>query len=316
MKGAAMGIAESIPGVSGGTIAFITGIYDRLIFAIKAFDPKLIGIARKDGFGAVYKTVDGNFLVSLLVGMVFGLILGVFGVAYFLEYYPPVVWAFFFGLIVASVIYIGRQIEGWNIQRTVFLLLGAVIAYAITQLPLGEANSSLWFVFLCGAVAVSALMLPGISGSFILLILGMYQYILHDTFKEGVLSEHDPQALIIMITFGLGMLLGLASFSRVLSWAFKNYRQTTLAMLTGFMIGALHKVWPWRIPKTIMLEDGSILPFELGLEVDKVIQEANVLPARYASELLMSPYLVASIISLVVGFVGVFYLEKLGSEKV
>jgi len=316
MKGAAMGIAETIPGVSGGTIAFITGIYERLLNSIKAFDPSLVKTGRESGIKGIWEKIDGRFLTCLLGGMIIGLGIGILGVAWFLEHYPPVIWAFFFGLIIASIVYVASQIKGWNIILVTAFIAGAVIAYGITQVPIAQANDDLWFVFLCGALAVSALMLPGISGSFILLILGMYQFILHDTLKDGVISNQDPHSIVIMAVFGLGMILGLATFSRVLSWALKQYHGLTLAVLAGFMLGALGKLWPWRVPTIIMDEHGVVLDFVQGMEVDKIISEQNVAPAKYALEMGEPAFLVATIISAVVGFVFVLYLDRTSKVKI
>lgn len=310
-----MGIAETIPGVSGGTLAFITGIYDQLIESIKAFDPSLIGLFRKEGFGAVWAKINGNFLVNLMVGMVIGIGIGVVAVEHFLIEYPPIVWAFFFGLIIASIIYVGKQIKNWNIGTVIALILGAGIAFGITQLPIGATNESLWFVFLCGAVAVSALILPGISGSFILLILGMYSFILHDTLKEGLISNQDPHALLIMIVFGLGMVLGLATISRFLSWALKKHHNVTLALLTGFMIGALYKLWPWRVPTIVMNPDDERVAFVKGMEVDKVIKDINILPGDYFTQMGEPALLTAAIISLVVGFSLVMSIDYFSKEN-
>lgn len=305
-----MGVAETIPGVSGGTIAFITGIYEQLINSIKAFHPSLITTFRKDGFGAVWEKINGNFLVFLLGGMVLGLGFGLVAVDYFLTNYPPIVWAFFFGLIIASIIYVGKQIKNWNIGTVVVFLIGAAIAYGITILPIAQANENLLFVFFCGAVAVSALLLPGISGSFILLILGMYQFILHDTLKDGVLVQRDMHSIIIMATFGIGMIVGLALFSRVLSWALGKHHTITLAVLAGFMLGALNKLWPWRIPTVIMDEDGVVHNFVTGMHVDKIIKEVNVLPAQYSTELSEPAFVIPVIISLVIGFAVVMILDS------
>ncbi len=305
-----MGVAETIPGVSGGTIAFITGIYEQLIDTIKAFHPSLINTFRKEGFGAVWKEINGNFLIFLLGGMVVGIGIGIVAVEHFLAEYPPIVWAFFFGLIIASIIYVAKQIKNWNISTVIGFIAGAVVAYGVTQLPISQANDNLLFVFFCGAIAVSALILPGISGSFILLILGMYQFILHDTLKDGVISNQDPKAILIMAVFGVGLIVGLATISRIVSWAFKKYHNLTLAILAGFMLGALNKLWPWRIPTIITNEEGEVLNFVKGLEVDKVIKEINVLPANYISDLGEPSFLVPSIISLVIGFALVLILDN------
>jgi putative membrane protein len=315
LKGMAMGIAETIPGVSGGTIAFITGIYDELLESIKSFDPSLIALFKKEGFGAVWTKIHGNFLVNLLIGMVLGIGIGLVAIEYFLLTYPPVVWAFFFGLIIASVIYIGKQIKKWNAGIVVALVIGAAIAFGITQIPIAKTNESLWFVFVCGALAVSALILPGISGSFVLLILGMYSYILHDTFKEGLLSNMELSAFITMFVFGLGMIVGLATISRFLSWALHKHHNVTLSLLTGFMIGALYKLWPWRVPTVIVNAEDQVVPFTIGTEIDKVIKEINVLPADYQLQMGEPSFILAVVISIIVGFSLVMALEYMGEKN-
>ncbi|MCB0502874.1 MAG: DUF368 domain-containing protein [Bacteroidetes bacterium] len=310
-----MGVAETIPGVSGGTIAFITGIYEELINSIKAFHPSLITTFRKDGFGAVWSKINGNFLIFLLGGMIIGLGVGLVAVDYFLTNYPPIVWAFFFGLIIASIIFVGKQIKDWKIGTVFIFMIGAAIAYGISILPIAQANDNLIFIFFCGAVAVSALLLPGISGSFILLILGMYQFILHDTLKDGVLVQRDVHAMIIMGTFGIGMIVGLALFSRVLSWALRNHHNFTLALLAGFMLGALNKLWPWRIPTVVMDEEGQVHDFITGMSIDKIIKEVNVLPAQYVEQLGEPSFVVPVIISVIVGFALVMVLDSKSEVK-
>lgn len=315
LKGMAMGIAETIPGVSGGTIAFITGIYEKLLESIKAFNPSLIGTFKKEGLKGVWKQIKGPFLVGLLSGMVIGIGIGVVAVEHLLETYPPVVWAFFFGLIIASIIYVGKQIKQWSLAPIVSILLGAVIAYGITLLPIGVANESLWFVFICGAIAVSALILPGISGSFILLIMGMYSYILHDTLKTGVFSNHDSSAIITLIIFGLGMVIGLVTMARFLTWSLKNYKDITLALLTGFMLGALNKLWPWRIPEKVMDENDNIVDFVKGMKYDKVIKDVNVSPSSYLEGLDKTEFLIPAILFFIVGIVLVLGLDKFSTQK-
>jgi putative membrane protein len=320
LKGAAMGVAETIPGVSGGTIAFITGIYERLINSIKAFGPSLVQTWKQQGLKGAWKAIDGNFLVVLVAGMAVGLVASLKGVSYLLEHYPPVIWAFFFGLIIGSIVYVGSQVQQRNFGVFLAFLIGTAVAFSITQVPMANANDNLLFIFVCGAVSVSAFILPGISGSFILLLLGMYTFILHDTLKDGVLEQQDPQAFLIMGVFGLGMVIGLATFSRVLSWAFRSYHDTTLALLSGFMFGALNKIWPWRIPTLVMTEDGDRLKVPEGglegIEMDKVLDEIVVLPSRYSVELGESSFLVATIISMVVGFVVVLYLDNSTKVKI
>ncbi len=303
-----MGLAEVIPGVSGGTIAFITGIYERLINAIRAFGPGLIPTFKKDGFAGLWTALDGRFLLSLLGGMAGGIVLGVFGLSYLLDNYPPVVWAFFFGLIIASAIYIGRQIEGWGIGEIILLLVGTAIAYFITTISPANGSESLWFVFISGAIAISALILPGISGSFILLLMGMYTFIISDTLRPA-LRTLAPDKLLTMAVFALGCLVGIMSLSRILSWTFQNFRNLTLATLTGFMLGSLNKIWPWR-NATEWLRDaaGKIVMDDDGVTAKKILMENNVMPAGYEGE----PLVLFAVLFMIVGFASVFLIECYG----
>ncbi len=316
LKGMAMGIAETIPGVSGGTIAFITGIYENLLGSIKAFKPSLLKTWKLKGTKAVWQEINGSFLVSLLGGMVVGIGIGIVAVEKLLEAYPPVVWAFFFGLIIASIIYVGKQVTKWNLGPIVALVLGIGIAFGITLLPIGQVNESLPFVFLCGAIAVSALILPGISGSFILLIMGMYSYILHDTLKEGLLTNHESSALITMVVFGLGMIVGLVTMARFLTWALNKHNNLTLALLTGFMIGALNKLWPWSIPEKVMDGNDNIVDFSIGLNYDKVITSSSVSPTNYMENFGQPHFLIASILFFIVGIILVLGLDKFSPNKI
>ncbi len=299
LKGMAMGIAEVIPGVSGGTIAFITGIYEKLLDTIKAFDLSLIGTFKQDGISGVWSAVNGTFLVTLLVGMATGIIVGVFGVTHLLETYPEMLWAFFFGLIISSAIFIGKQVKGWGVQEFIALIVGTAMAYYITVASPAQGNEALWFVFLSGAIAISALILPGISGSFILLLMGMYSFVI-PTVKTA-LKTFDPESLLIVGTFAAGCLIGLMTFSRVLSWTFKNYKNPTLALLTGFMLGSLNKLWPWRnVLSTRINSKGEEVPFI----------EESVLPSNYDSE----PFVTAVVICMIIGFLSVFLMERLGRK--
>ena len=301
LKGMAMGIAEVIPGVSGGTIAFITGIYEKLLNTIKAFHPSLLGTFRQNGISGVLKDINGNFLAALMIGMAAGVIIGVFGVSHLLETYPEMLWAFFFGLIISSAIFIGKQVKGWGIVEIMAMILGTAIAYYITIASPAQGNDALWFIFLSGAIAISALILPGISGSFILLLIGMYSFII-PTVKTA-LTTFDKESLIIVGTFGLGCIVGLMTFSRILSWTFKNYKNPTLALLTGFMLGSLNKLWPWRnVLSTRINSKGEEVPF----------LEASVLPNNYDGE----PFLIGVIVCMVVGFLSVFLVERLGTKRI
>ncbi|MEL6987098.1 MAG: DUF368 domain-containing protein, partial [Bacteroidota bacterium] len=211
LKGMAMGIAEVIPGVSGGTIAFITGIYEQLINSIKSVGPGLISDFKQGGIPGVWKALDGNFLLFLVGGMVFGIVVGVFGVTHLIETQPEILWAFFFGLIIASSIYIGKQISNWSWKEILALILGAVFAYTICQLSPAQGSTNPLFIILCGAIAISALILPGISGSFMLLIMGMYAVIIPNV--KNALTTFEWDSLQILLLFGFGCIIGLATFS-------------------------------------------------------------------------------------------------------
>ena len=289
LKGMAMGVAEVIPGVSGGTVAFITGIYERLLNAIKSFSPSLFGVLKEEGIKGVWEKIDGTFLVALFAGMLVSLVSLAHLITSLMEDYPVLLWSFFFGLIIASAVFIGRQLSQWNISNIIALVIGAVIAYFITIVSPASPNEAIWFVFLAGAIAISAMILPGLSGSFILLLMGMYSYIF------GAIKELD---IAVIGVFGLGCLVGILSFSHVLSWTFKHYKDITLAFLTGLMLGSLNKVWPWRnVLETRINSHGEEVPF----------RELSVLPSDFAGG---EPYLLGALALMVVGFVVVFLLER------
>ncbi len=311
LKGMAMGMAEVIPGVSGGTIAFIPGIYEKLLHSIKAFGPSLLVTLKEEGVKGAWTKINGNFLMTLLGGMAIGIVIGVFLISYLLETYPPLVWAFFFGLIIASAIYVGRQIEKWGPGEVLLLLVGSAVAYGITVIAPSSGSESLIFVFFSGAIAISALILPGISGSFILLLMGMYSYIISDTLKPA-LRTLAPDKLLIMVVFALGCLTGLMSVSRLLSWTFKHYRSFTLATLTGFMLGSLNKIWPWRNALEWLRDaSGKIIMKDDGITPKKILVEENVWPAGYEGE----PFVIGVVVLLVLGFLSVFVLEKVSAKE-
>jgi putative membrane protein len=311
LKGMAMGIAEVIPGVSGGTIAFITGIYEKLIDTIKAFGPELFSALRQGGLKQGWKAINGNFLLALIIGMAIGIVGGVFGVVHLLENYPILLWSFFFGLIIASAIYIGRQVGKWGAAEIIGLVAGIAIAYFITVASPAEGNRALWFVFISGSIAISALILPGISGSFMLLLMGMYTYII-PTVKD-TLKTLNPDGLGVLIVFALGCAVGLFIFSRILSLLLHRYHQPTMAVLTGFMIGSLNKIWPWRVPVSGLTEDGTMVQWEKGIELDKIIEEVNLWPSTYA-ERMGDPSTLYAILLMFIGFVLVFGIDYLSKK--
>ena len=302
LKGMAMGFAEAIPGVSGGTIAFITGIYERLLNAIgNILGPKVIGTLRRDGLAAAWKAADGGFILQLGIGMVAGLAVAVVTITELLEAYPPVVWAFFFGLIISSAVYVAKQVDKWNVLNFIILAIGLGTAFLLTSVNPLSGSSNLFLIFLAGTVAISALILPGISGSFILLILGMYTIVFGAVRNLGNL---DVDALAIVGVFALGCLVGLALFSRVLSYTFKTFPDQTLALLTGFMLGSLGKLWPWRNPLTYRTNSaGEQVP----------LLEDNVLPANYTEG---DTFLLAVVLAFVVGLIIVFVLDYYSPKEV
>lgn len=232
-----MGAADAVPGVSGGTVAFITGIYEELIHSIRRCDPAAVQLLFKQGPKAFWQHVNGNFLITLLAGIGSSLATLAHVVLYLLDQYPVLLWAFFFGLITASVWSVVRHVSDWSLHRILTFFSGALIAYLITSLSPTSIEASPMFIVISGMVAICAMILPGISGSFILLLLGMY---------STILAAVKELELITLGLFAFGCLLGLLSFTRVLSWAFSRYHALTLALLGGFLLGSLNKVWPWK----------------------------------------------------------------------
>lgn len=318
LKGIAMGAADAVPGVSGGTIALISGIYEELISTIAGVNLSLIKTLRQDGLKAFWTQINGNFLLALLTGIGVSFVVFMRIAKYLLEQHPILIWSFFFGLIIASIWFVGKQIKKWNIATIIALIIGAFSAYYISTLPSLGANDNSYFLFIAGAIAICAMILPGISGSFILVILGAYKTL------SDALSDLDIKKIAI---FMAGAVIGLLTFSRVLKWLFKNYYNTTLALLTGFIIGSLNKVWPWK--KTISVMDdrtGSIEEFvkisDVGtlsifqqqtndFETYKTVIEESILPSSYSGD----AQLWQAIALIVFGFLTIFILEKVGDKK-
>ena len=242
IKGMAMGAADIVPGVSGGTIALISGIYERLINAIGSIDPSLWQVFRQDGgvkgVVAMWRQVDATFLLCLLLGIVtsFATLAGI--IKHLLDNQPLLIWSFFFGLVVATVLLLLSEIKRWNVARAVLFITGIITAVTISSLPLLTTAPSLPYLFFAGAIAICAMILPGVSGSFILLLLGAY---------NAVLDAVDTMNLSVIFTVMAGMATGLLLFTRALKWLLSHYYQGTLALLTGFIAGSLVKVWPWKV---------------------------------------------------------------------
>ncbi|KLN66817.1 MULTISPECIES: DUF368 domain-containing protein [Vibrio] len=237
LKGMAMGAADVVPGVSGGTIAFITGIYDTLLESIRRINPNIIGIWKREGFKAAFQHFNGLFLIALFGGVLTSIATLAKLISWLLVTHPIPLWSFFFGLILVSVFHMLKQIEHKNLSRFVFLLLGVAFAYSITVLNPLQLEPTSINVLLAGGIAICAMILPGISGSFILLLIGMYTPVL------GAVKTLDIPILALFLT---GCVLGLLSFSHVLSWLLRRFRDLTLVFLTGLMLGTLPKIWPWK----------------------------------------------------------------------
>jgi putative membrane protein len=290
-KGMGMGAADIIPGVSGGTIAFITGIYQELINSIKSVNLQGFRILQKKGIRATWKHINGNFLTAVFGGI----LVSIFSLArlfsWLLLNYQMMVWAFFFGLIIGSAIYVGKKIINWNLFTILMLVSGTCIAWYITIASPATTTEALWFIFITGAIAISAMILPGISGSFILLLMGKYEFILH--------AVKDVKIAILAV-FAAGCVVGLISFSNVIGWLFKKYPNATIAMLTGFMIGSLNKLWPWKkVIEYRLNSHGELLPFI----------ERSIHPQQYVEVYGNDPMLIPIIICMFTGLGIVFLLE-------
>ena len=260
VKGACMGAADVIPGVSGGTIAFIMGIYDEFVGSIARFDTEAVKMLAKFRIRDFWKHINGNFLLALFVGIGISVVTLAGLMQTLLSQFPVQTWAFFFGLIVASSIFILRGIEGWRVQDGISLVLGIGLGVVVCTLSPTQTPDDLWFIFISGAIAICAMILPGISGSFILLILGKYQYIM-GCIHELSTGVNFSQNLLVIGIFLLGAIVGLLSFSKFLRWLLSRWHKETLLVLAGFIIGSLVKVWPWNNTEAIVRAQ-----FPLGAE--------------------------------------------------
>ena len=252
VKGACMGAADVIPGVSGGTIAFIMGIYDEFVGSLASINGEALKLLIKGRFSAFWKHIHGSFLLSLVIGIGASVIALAGLMQMLLSDYPIQTWAFFFGLIVASSLFIIRGISGWKLREGLMLVFGILLGMVICTLSPTQTPDGVWFIFLSGALAICAMILPGISGSFILLILGKYQFIM--SCISGLFSGVDfCQNLLILSAFGCGAVVGILGFSRFLHWLLARWQKETMIVLAGFIIGSLVKIWPWTNTEAIVL---------------------------------------------------------------
>jgi putative membrane protein len=296
-KGIAMGAADVVPGVSGGTIAFISGIYEELLGSIRSVNGKAFQLLASFKIKEFWSHINGNFLVVLLAGIGTSVLSLSRVIIFLLSNYPEMLWSFFFGLVVASAVVVSRKITKWTIGVVIAGIIGTAIAYYITVASPAETPTATWFIFLSGAIAICAMILPGISGSFILVLLGKYEYILNAV-KDLSLST--------IITFAAGCIVGILAFSHVLNWMLKKYFNVTVALLTGFMVGSLNKVWPWKeVLTTYTTSKGELKP----------LLEQNVSPLNYLEITGKEPYLLTCILLAAFGFVLVYFLEKLTARK-
>ena len=297
LKGVAMGAADVVPGVSGGTIAFISGIYEELLGSIRSVNLQALKLLKTEGLVAFWRAINGNFLLVLFAGIIFSIASLARVVNYGLEQHPILVWSFFFGLIAASVIYIFRQMPHLRLPEWLGLWFGALAAMAIAFLPPLQVSDDLWVVFLSGALAICAMILPGISGSFILLLIGMYPLII-----QAVTDVNVP----VLSVFVLGCGCGLLMFARFLSWLLQQYHSQTIAVLTGFLLGSLLIVWPWKEALEVIIDSR-------GHEV--VLSHRLVMPAEYGAVTGIDPQTGLSVILMIVGAVLVLGLEYLGHRS-
>ncbi len=295
VKGMAMGAADVIPGVSGGTIAFITNIYEELLESLKSINGAAFAYLKRFQFNYLWSHINGNFLLAVFGGVFISILSFARVFHYLLESYPIQLWSFFFGLILISSIWVLKRIKKWNVIIALAGIAGCLVAYFITSASPASTPEGHLFTFLSGAIAICAMILPGISGSFILLILGKYQPIL--------LAVKNFDILTILV-FLAGCVTGLLSFVRLVSWFLKKYHDTTVSVLAGFMVGSLYKVWPWKITVTSrMNSDGELVP----------LLQDNILPTVYLQKTGEDPHILSALLFFAIGIFLVVFLEKLAN---
>ncbi len=306
LKGIAMGAADVVPGVSGGTIAFISGIYQELIDSINSIDLSLLKTIKNEGIKAAWKQANASFLLALIVGIGISILTFSKVITYLLTNQPILVWSFFFGLIIASILLIWKQISNWKPVTIVALLVGIVLTYYITIARPVSSPDSYPYLFLSGFVAIIAMILPGISGAFILLLMGSYETVIGtiNQFREGLTQMNGEiifNALTKLGIFAIGAIIGLKAFSKILHWMFDHHKNTTLALLVGFMIGSLNKVWPWKeVLETRTNSHGEMVPFI----------EKSILPQDFTGD----AQVINAIILALLGFLVIYGMEKIAAK--
>ncbi len=296
LKGGAMGAADVVPGVSGGTIAFITGIYEELLNSIKSVNSTALKLLFRFQFKELWSHINGNFLLAVMLGVGVSIMSLAKLMTMLLTQYPIFIWSFFFGLIIASSVMVGREVKRWRAAQLISLVAGAFIAYWITIATPATTSDEWWFISLSGAIAICAMILPGISGSFILLLMGKYMFIM------DAISTLNIRVIAL---FGCGAVVGIVSFSHLLSWLLKRFHSVTIALLTGFMIGSLNKVWPWKeVVSTYTDRHGEVKP----------LVESNILPSTFESITANDSQLGAAIAMSLFGLALIFTVEAIGKK--
>lgn len=307
LKGIAMGAADVVPGVSGGTIAFISGIYEELIESIDNINLSFFKTWKSEGFKSAWKSINGTFLLALFSGIAISILSLAKLIKYLLHNEPVLLWSFFFGLVLASILYIGKQIKNWSPLVIAIIIIISVISYFITKAEPFASPESPYYLLFCGFIAIIAMILPGVSGAFILLILGAYQIAIDtiNNLRDGLSTGNMTlfkDALFNFFLLVIGAIIGIKVFSKLLNWMFKHKKNITLAILTGFMIGSLNKIWPWKNVLSTRINSE-------GLEVP--LLEKSILPTNFNGD----NQLVLAIVFMIIGFALILILERLGSDK-
>jgi len=307
LKGIAMGAADVVPGVSGGTIAFISGIYEELIDSIDTINLGVFKVWKQNGFKSAWNSINGSFLLALFSGIAISILSLAKLIKYLLHNEPILLWSFFFGLVLASILYIGKQIQSWSPKIIIAIILTSIVSYFITLAEPFASPDSPFYLLFCGFIAIIAMILPGVSGAFILLILGVYETAINtiNNLREGLFTwnmELFKEAFINFSLLAVGAIVGLKVFSKILNWMFKNHKNLTLAVLTGFMIGSLNKIWPWKLVTKTRINSE-------GLEV--TVLDESILPTSYIGD----SQIMIAIVFIVIGFAAILVLENVGKKK-
>lgn len=297
IRGMAMGAADVVPGVSGGTIAFITGIYDELLHSIKSIGPNTLLILKREGLAAAWRSINGTFLLCVFAGILISLKTFAGLITIGLELYPVLVWAFFFGLVLASIYYFAKQQVGWRWTHWLACLLGAAFVYVLSIATPAQLPGTWWILFAGGFVAICAMILPGVSGSFLLLLVGLY---------PEFLRAINTMDVVALGSFGLGCICGLLVFSRFLSWLLDNYHKLTLAALIGFLVGSLNVIWPWKETLVTTIDrHGDVIP----------LVQQNVFPWQFAQDPLIGWALLCAVFGCFLVLFTEFMSSKLAHEN-